>query len=466
MSEKEKTILIVVIALLFLFSCFLISCCAGSMLLLSRMDRNSIIELLNESSLSSQFNIEDEPVEITVSESDLKERDENGLSMAEKLVIEATEKTRGLSSKTKFAPVYQTVDELRDYMTAQLDDVTDDELKDELGLYNILGFAPKDFDLRQFYVDLYTEQIAGFFDPEENKMYLIEGDTPYNNAVTLAHEYTHFLQYNTPDFKKNLDYDDDFCETNGETCMIIDALIEGDATLTEGLVNVDSIIGKYKDNSGTIAQDSSIFDNAPKFFQDSLLFPYVYGYDFVSYHYLEGGFDKVNDLYINLPQSVEQILHPEKYLKDEPINVAMEPFRSMITKEFEIINEDVLNESDILMILTDGYEKDWQLSDRQAAVSAEGWGGGGFIFAEDDDKPLFFAKIVWDSVDDAKEAETAFTLYSDKRFGKQTGELVWSGEDGAAVHLIRQDDVLYWMILPESFVAEDFLKLINTGSAL
>ena len=118
------------------------------------------------------------------------------------------------------------------------------------------------------------------------------------------------------------------------------------------------------------------------------------------------------------------------------------------------------------MTLSCGYDEAWQLSDRQAAVSAEGWGGGGFIFAEDDDKPLFFAKIVWDSVDDAKEAETAFTLYSDKRFGKQTGELVWSGEDGAAVHLIRQDDVLYWMILPESFVAEDFLKLINTGSAL
>ena len=466
MSEKEKTILIVVVALLFLCGCFLMSCCAGSLLLISRMDRDSIIEVLNESSFSSQLNADNQTEEIQISDSDWDERDENGLTNVEKLVIDSTEKARGLSSQTKFAPAYQTEDELREFMTDQLEDVTDDELEDELGLYNILGFVPKDFDLRQFYVDLYTEQIAGFYDPEENKMYLIEGDTPYNNAVTLAHEYTHFLQYNTPEFKDTLVHDDDFCKTNGETCMVIDALIEGDATLTEGLVNVDNIIGKYKDNSGTSAQDSSIFDNAPKFFRDSLLFPYVYGYDFVAYYYLKGGFDKVNDLYIHLPQSVEQILHPEKYLKDEPINVSMEPFRSEIIKDFEIVNEDVLNESDILMLLTDGYEKDWQLSDRQAASGAEGWGGGGFIFAEDDDKPLFFTKIVWDSVDDAKEAESAFTLYSNKRFGNQTGDFVWSGEDGASVHLIRQDDVLYWMILPDNFESDDFLKLINTGTAL
>ena len=182
MSEKEKTILIVVVALLFLCGCFLMSCCAGSLLLISRMDRDSIIEVLNESSFSSQLNADNQTEEIQISDSDWDERDENGLTNVEKLVIDSTEKARGLSSQTKFAPAYQTEDELREFMTDQLEDVTDDELEDELGLYNILGFVPKDFDLRQFYVDLYTEQIAGFYDPEENKMYLIEGDTPYNNA--------------------------------------------------------------------------------------------------------------------------------------------------------------------------------------------------------------------------------------------------------------------------------------------
>ena len=453
MSEKDKTILIVVLAVVAVFGCFIISCCAATMLVVSHTGRDTFINVLNES-------INNDTVAYV--------KNINGeLTEAEQLIIEATEKVRGLSAETKLAPVYQTEDELREYMIEQLDDVTDEEFEDELGLYKILGFAPDGFDLRQFYVDMYTEQIAGFYDPDENKMFLIEDDSDYNNAVTLAHEYTHYLQYNTPMFDKTLKHDDDFCEDNGEYCVIMDAIVEGDATLTESLTDVDSIIGMYWILSDDYySSESSVFDNAPKFFQESLLFPYSAGYDFVSYHYLRGGFDKVNDLYLNFPQSVEQIMHPEKYLKDEPVTVTLEPFRSMIEDEFDIVMEDVMNESDIKMLLSCGYDESWQLSDRQAAAGADGWGGGQFIFAEEDDKPLFFAKIVWDTVDDAKEAESAFIQYSDKRFGKQIEANVWNGEDDAVVYLVRQDDVLYWMILPDNFESAPLLNILMHGSAL
>lgn len=464
MSEKEKTILIVIIAFICLAGCLMISCCAGSLLLVSRADRNTVIDLLNNTDLSERNGQNTAPV---ITQNDWESGDENGLSRAEQLIIAATEKTRGLSAETSLAPVYQTEAELREYMIDQLKDVTDDELEDELGLYTILGFTPKDFDLRQFYVDMYTEQIAGFYDPEENRMHLIEDDSAYNNAVTLAHEYTHYLQYNHPDFKEILNHDDDFCDENGETCVILDALIEGDATLTESLTDVDSVIGSYKDNAGSSAAESSVFDNAPKFFQDSLLFPYMYGYDFAAYHYMKGGFDQVNDLYINLPQSVEQIMHPEKYLIDLPVNVTLEPFRSMIIDaDFDVVQEDVLNESDIKMILSSGYDPEWQLSERQASAGADGWGGGSFLYAEKDEKPLFFSKIVWDSVKESEEAEKAFIMYLDKRFGKTVGENTWVGEEDASVCLIRQDDVLYWIILPDNFSSAQLLNLIQNGSSL
>ena len=453
MSEKDKTILIVALAFVAVFGCFIISCCAATMLVVSHTGRDTLINVLNES-------LNDNTVTYT-------KNIDGELTEAEQLIIEATEKVRGLSVETKLAPVYETEDELRAYMIEQLEDVTDEEFEDELGLYKILGFAPDGFDLRQFYVDMYTEQIAGFYDPEENKMFLIEDDSDYNNAVTLAHEYTHYLQYNTPMFAKTLVHDDDFCKENGEYCVILDAIVEGDATLTESLTDVDSIIGKFKIfTDDYFSSESSVFDNAPKFFQESLLFPYSAGYDFVSYHYLRGGFDKVNDLYLNFPQSVEQIMHPEKYLKDEPINVTLEPFRSMIEEKFEIVMEDVMNESDIKMLLSCGYDESWQMSDRQAAAGADGWGGGQFIFAKNDDKPLFFSKIVWDSADEAKEAETAFIQYFDKRFGKQIQTNVWNGEDDASVYLIRQDDVLYWMILPDNFESAPVLDLLEHGRAL
>ena len=296
-------------------------------------------------------------------------------------------------------------------------------------------------------------------------MVLIEGASDYDNALTLAHEYTHFLQYNNPDFDETLNYEEDFCEDNGETCVIIDALVEGDASLTENLVEVDKIL-KRPQNYYEPEADSDIFENAPKFFQDSLIFPYSAGFDFVVYHYLKGGFDAVNDLFINLPQSVEQILHPEKYNTDLPIDVSLEPFRSIIGKGCEIAQEDVLNESDIQYILGSAYREDWQLSEKQTAAGADGWGGGAFIFARKDGSPLFFSKVVWDSVKEAKEAEDAFELYSNKRFGSQTENKTWQDTDGSSVYLIRQDDILYWMILPENFDSEPFVDLILNGSAL
>ena len=467
MSDKDKTLLIVIVAAAALCGCFVISCCAAGFYVLSHTDKNTVQELLNSGTIENHT---DDPAEGTPVEKALdtfsSDNNSDGLSEAEQMIIEETEKVRGLSSSDKLAPVYQSEEELREYLIGQLEEVSDEELADELLLFNILGFAPKDFDLRQFYIDMYTEQIAGFYDPEENQMYLIKEDSPYENAVTLSHEYTHFLQYNHPDFSGTLQYEDDFCEDNGETCLIIDALIEGDATLTEGLIDAESIIGKYRDFSGTSSSSDSVYDSAPKYFQDSLLFPYVYGYDFVAYHYLKGGFDAVNDLYVNLPQSIEQIMHPEKYLKDAPVDVQTEPFRSMIDAEFDIIREDVLNEADIKMLLSDGYDENWQLSEQQSSVAAEGWGGGSFIIAKKDDKPLFFSKMVWDSEKDAEEAETVFKLYSDRRFSSTESTGIWKTEDASSVYLVRQNDVLYWMILPDNFEADSFIGLIQNGSIL
>lgn len=464
-NETNKTILIVVIAIIALCGCLMVSCCAFTFYTLSRVDKNKFSEIIRSG--------EQETVSVPgfqeahdTTDPDADEETYEGLTADEQKIIHLTETTRGITSETKLAPVYKTSDELRQELIEQLEETTDEELADELALYNILGFAPEDFDLRQFYVDLYTEQIAGFYDPDENAMYLITDIDPRENALTLAHEYTHYLQYNYEPFDEVLNYDDDFCAENGETCIIIDALIEGDASLTENLIDVEETVLQAPEDRSDTSVSTSVFDNAPKFFQDSLLFPYLYGFDFVAYHYLKGGFEAVNDLYLNLPESVEQIMHPEKYLQDQPAAVTAEPFRSMIVKDFEIVKEDVLNEADIMEVLGSGYDADWQLSERQAAAGAEGWGGGAYIFARKDGKPLFFSKVIWDSEDEAKEAETTFQMYSDKRFGSRDEKSYWQAGDGSDAYLIRQGDILYWMILPDNFDADTLVETILHGSAL
>lgn len=459
MENKDKTVIVVILAILAVFACAAVSCCAVLFYTVSRMDRNTLSEVLHDSFTVSA----DTPETAGETETDEEPLTETGLSPDELKIINATENVRGLSAEEKFAPIYQTEDELRAYLIDQLDEVSDEDFENELGLYNILGFAPEDFDLRQYYVDMYSEQIAGFYDPETNEMYLIDGASPYDNALTLAHEYTHYLQYNNPDFAQTLQYEDDFCTDNPETCLIIDALVEGDASLTENLIDPESILGHSPQVS---TSSSSVYDSAPKYFQDSLLFPYVKGFDFVAHYYMLGGFDAVNRLFVELPQSIEQILHPEKYLKDLPVDVSLEPFRTMIADQYEIEAENVLNESDIMMIWGSGYQEAWRLSERQIAVGANGWGGGSYLYAEEDGQQVFFTKVVWDSVTDAEEAEINFRLYSDLRFGQQIGEQIWSGEKGGTVHLIRQQDALYWMIFPEGFNADPIISMIKNASEL
>ena len=472
-NDTNKTLLIVIIAIIALCGCLTVSCCAIAFYSFSRIDKESLSEFLSDDyDINGKDGSEsvNNPVfyqeETDKNETDIS--DDSGLTETEMKIIQVTESTRGITAAEKLAPVYKTKEELRQPLTEQLSEVTDEELAEELGLFEILAFAPKGFDLRRFYIDLYTEQIAGFYDTEKNEMNLVKDISDYENALTLAHEYTHYLQYNNPDFDETLNYDDEFCKENGETCIIIDSLVEGDASLTENLIDAKNTIMKGQGTSSNITSaDSSVYDSAPKFFQDSLLFPYVYGFDFVSYYYLQGGFEAVNDLFINLPQSIEQIIHPEKYLKDTPVNVTLEPFKSIISRDFNIIKDDIMNESDIMMLLGSAYNSDWQLSERQAKAGAEGWGGGSYIFANNEaGEPLFFSKIAWDSVAESEEAETVFRLYCDKRFGPQTSADSWTDTDGSSVYLIRDEDILYWMILPESYQSGDLTDLIRYGSAL
>ena len=389
------------------------------------------------------------------------------LSDEEKTIIEATELIRELSAEDKFAPVYLTTEELRAQLMKDIEAESNEAYANENGLFRILGFVPDDFDLKQFYVDLYAEQIAGYYDPEVNQMYLISDMSDYENASTLAHEYTHYLQYNTSAFADALNLDNVPDDEYGERSIIINAITEGDATLAEALLDADVLLEDYDDIDGMEEYSSSIFDSAPKYFQDNLLFPYSYGFDFVWYMYLQGGWDAVNALYENVPESVEQIMHPEKYLKDHPVDINPEPFRSAIVKnENDVVAETVLNEADILMLLTSAYDENWRITDRQAAAAAEGWGGGYYIYTSNDQGELLFTKLVWDSVADAQEAETAFKLYSDARFETAVSKSEWKSSDGSSVYLIRRDDILYWMILPAGFDSAEILELVNNGMAM
>ena len=81
---------------------------------------------------------------------------------------------RGLKIEAEVPRRLMSTTELRQVV---LDDFlegfkAEDEERDLL-VMNLFGFLPADFTLRDFYLDLYSEQIAGFYDSVETEMFMV-----------------------------------------------------------------------------------------------------------------------------------------------------------------------------------------------------------------------------------------------------------------------------------------------------
>jgi hypothetical protein len=76
-----------------------------------------------------------------------------------------------------------------------LDDYTPEDAQEDALVLAVFGLLEPNFDLRSFYIELYSEQIAGFYDHEDKQMYLVQGESFSGpERMTYAHEYVHVLQ--------------------------------------------------------------------------------------------------------------------------------------------------------------------------------------------------------------------------------------------------------------------------------
>ncbi len=465
-KDKKITIIILIIAAIMLIGCFLISAFAAGLFVLTRNTSVNSIGIIGEDTLVEET-IEEtaeitEPEEPTTQEED-QLTEGRLLTPKQEKIVNSAQEIRGLSAKSTVSPVYKKQEELRQYLADELyEDIEAQDFADDHDLLSILGFIPEGFDLEQFYLDFYSEQIAGFYDTETREMYLIEENSGAQNNQTLAHEYIHFLQFDNFDFEGKLGYSDAACENNDEYCIALQAVIEGDATLAQALISDEQNLQEEPVDKETQAS----FDAAPKYFQESILFPYTYGFDFVYTHYLKGGFDAVDELYNNPPVSAEQIMHPERYPDDQPAQILIEPFQNLLAETCDPVLDNTLNEADLLWLLNSTYDAAWRIPDKKAQTAAEGWGGGHFQFSRCDGKPFFFSKTSWDSVQDAGEFTEALTEHNNLRWGTVDAGADWSGDNGERINLIQQNDIVYFVISPDTFNTTELLDLIRTGQAM
>ncbi len=369
---------------------------------------------------------------------------------------------RGLLPSESVSRSLLTSDQLRERVIQDfLGDYTHEDALQDVRLLSLLGLIEPGIDLWQLYADLLTEQVAGFYDTETDGMIVVCGSGFGGvERLTFAHEYTHALQDQTYDIRDGLQYNNDACDTDSERCFAVQALIEGDATLLQE--QWLRTFARDEDRSDLLEFfadfDMPVFDSAPAYIQSELTFPYFWGLHFVRSLYLEGGWAAVDTAYQHPPLSSEQILHPERYPKDSPVDLVSPNLADELNSDWETTGHDMLGEWATRLFLNEYLPID------QASLAAEGWGGDLLLFFYQEEGVEALVLITqWDTIRDAHEFSAAFHAYGLARFGdpeiSSTTSAQWAYENGIS-YFERVSNQTLWILAPDKQALDVLQKAI------
>ncbi len=290
-------------------------------------------------------------------------------------VEQGIQRIRELTFKEHVPVVLKTPNQVEEMVLADLHrDFTDTQLDADGKAGAMLGLFPPGIDLKAETVKLLKSQIAGFYEPHDKEMVLVEGATPVPiadrmlqfvvqrdlvNDMLLAHELTHALQDQNFALQDKLDA----FKNNSDEEMGLKTVAEGDATIA-GFAYVagrmdnsvaDTLSSSMKDLPETFAAQSK---DTPEGLSYPLIFQYSEGVRFVGEAYKHGGWKAVDALYSKPPQSTQQILHPELYFDHPlpPIEVEVAGYQPIL-KDWSKADEDTFGELSIQIILQLGYGK-------------------------------------------------------------------------------------------------------------
>jgi hypothetical protein len=322
-----------------------------------------------------------------------------------------------LSGLRKLSPIrmeQQSREALRQYVQDRLrEEMPPEELRGLRAAYAAFGLIPDSLDLEKLMLDLYTEQVAGYYDPKTDAFYMVEGTPRDLLRPTLAHELVHALQ----DQHANLDSLISRKRGNDRQTAA-QAAIEGQATLVmfallagasgdfdaAALPDMSQQLGPLME-----AQNSQfpVFRSAPRIIRETMLFPYIGGAGFMQeiWRSQASSQDKfAAPLGPRLPQSTEQVLHTrEKFTsrRDDPTEI-----RFAQDGPGSMIYENTLGELEIAILLGEHLG---------ARAAAGGWDGDRYRLVDVNGRPVLLWQSVWDDAGAADRFAAAYRQIAAKR---------------------------------------------------
>ncbi|MHB1096723.1 MAG: hypothetical protein ACYC3F_11190 [Gemmatimonadaceae bacterium] len=326
--------------------------------------------------------------------------------------VPQVEKATGLTFKTPPNVEQRSTDEVRAFLEKEFNEnLPALELEGASRAYKLLGFLPDTMDLRRFMLRLLSEQVIGYYDPATKVLYVVN-DTSAGRAalveVTIAHELVHALQdqyVSLDSIQKQRDDNDRL--TAAQAVMEGQATYEQMSTMLGGDLGArmpggwDRVREMIRENQTAMP----VFASAPMLLQESLLFPYLSGAEFM--HRFKSA-KTGRPPWEPLPASTEQVMHFDKYVAGErPVRVELPPLLSG-----NKVYENDLGEFETRLFLFQALQ-DLGTSAR----SAEGWGGDRYVVADLPGGAGLVWVTVWDTPIDAGEFRDASQRAAQRRLG-------------------------------------------------
>ena len=322
------------------------------------------------------------------------------------------------------------------------EDLDAEDLEIDARFLTMLGMLEPGTDYYQLLIDLYSEQVAGFYDGDTKELVVPaspDGFSPLQR-ITVVHELVHALTDQHFDF--NDEFERRFEEGTGDDASAIQGLIEGDATRSQ-FVYMESIPPTDALAAATeaLGYDSTVLESSPGWLQADLLYPYEQGLRFVEQIVSDGGLAGVDQAYQDPPDTTEQILNPAKYQRGEG-PAPLDPL-TVDLPGWDLYDEASFGEWGLRVMFSEA------LASGAATQAAAGWGNDNYRVFDDGTDVALAWQYVGDVERDAEEVADAFIAQA--RGPMNAGAPVEDGggllfdQGGVYVFIDRVDDAVYFV---------------------
>ncbi|MFQ5704837.1 MAG: hypothetical protein ACE5HT_12550 [Gemmatimonadales bacterium] len=312
-------------------------------------------------------------------------------------VIPSVERAVGLKFKSAPEIAVRSKQQFYAYLQAKMDaELPPEEMEQVARAYRIFGLIPDTLELRDLLLELYAEQVVGFYDPDSAALYVVAEADRFTLRVTLAHELVHALQDQYMSLAPILS-----AKRQNDRHLAAQAVLEGQATLASLIalkpdLDPEALGGFWTDYAASVRaqqEQMPVFRSAPLIIREGLIFPYLAGADFV--RWFKRQYPDTVPYGERLPESTEQILHPDRYrMGDAPTALIM---RDTVG----VVYSDGLGEFETRILLTvlSG-------SATLASAGASGWAGDRYAVFEAGGDHAIVWWSVWDDDRQAKQFAT------------------------------------------------------------